>query len=93
MSGANRAVQEERTHTDRRLHVRVLNTDQLRFVTAGPIAAGLCGQLPEDSPDARCRFGRPQDMETGRCPEFGVCAALDVHLPEDLWGARSLPGL
>jgi deoxyribonuclease V len=30
-------------------------------------------------PDARRRFGHPQDMETGECTESGVCAAVDVH--------------
>src|ERR1700722_1039439 len=39
-------------------------------------------------PGARRRFGHPQDMETGRRPDCGVCAAVDVHyLPAG--GARA----
>ncbi len=66
--------------TDRRLHVRVLAVDQLRFVTCW---AACCrpphGRLPEHGPDAWRRFGHPQDMETGGCPACGVCAAVDVQ--------------
>ncbi len=28
------------------------------------------------------RVGHPQDMETGDRPDFGMCAAVDVHYPE-----------
>ena len=37
------------------------------------------GRPPEHGPDAWRRFGHPEDMETGGRPEFGVCAAADVH--------------
>ena len=33
----------------------------------------------QDRPDARRRFGHPQDMEAGGPPDCGVCAAVDVH--------------
>src|SRR5271165_282621 len=35
--------------------------------------------MPEHGPDAWRRFGHPQGMETGGRPEFGLCAAVDVH--------------
>jgi hypothetical protein len=40
-------------------------------------------------PDARRRFGHPQDMDTGECTESGVCAAVDVHYMST-GGARAL---
>ncbi len=38
-----------------------------------------CGQLPEHGSAARRGFGHPEDIETGGRPEFGVCAAVDMH--------------
>jgi Porphobilinogen deaminase, dipyromethane cofactor binding domain len=69
---------------DRRVRVRVLDADQLRFVTAGPLAATRAGGCQNTVPmpgagPASSRLGHPLDMETGRRPEFGVCAAVDVH--------------
>jgi hypothetical protein len=63
-----------------RLHVHVLDADPLRFAICWTDCCGLVrGQRPEDSPDTRRRVGHPQDMETGRCPDWGVCAAVDVR--------------
>jgi deoxyribonuclease V len=44
--------------------------------------------MPEHSPDVRCRFGHAQHMGAGEYPEFGVCAAVDVHYPST-GGARA----
>jgi deoxyribonuclease V len=35
--------------------------------------------MPEHGPDACRGFGHPEDMQTGRRPDGGVCAAVDVH--------------
>jgi deoxyribonuclease V len=65
--------------TERRLHVHVLDADQLRFVTCRTGCCGPMRQLPEHGSDAWRRFGHPQDMDTGGHPDRGVCAAVDVH--------------
>jgi deoxyribonuclease V len=60
--------------------VRVLDADHLRFVTYwARLLRAPHGQLPGHGPDAWRRFGHPQDMNPAGRPEFGVCAAVDVH--------------
>ncbi len=57
----------------------LLGAGQVRFVTCWTLTANPCGQLPEHGSDARRRFGHLEDIETGGRPEFGVCAAVDMH--------------
>jgi hypothetical protein len=58
-----------------RLHVSVLDAGQSRFVTRRTAYYGPAELLPGHGPDARGRLGHPQDMDTGECPDRGVCAA------------------
>ena len=77
---------------DRRLHVRMLDAGQLRFVIGWRFAVDPCGRLPGHGPDAWRGVGHPQDMETGGRLDFGVCAAVDVHYPRTggAWAAAVL---
>jgi hypothetical protein len=62
-----------------RLHVRVLDADQLRFVTRWTTCCGPVRSAARTRSRCPGKVGHPQDMETGRLPEFGLCAAVDVH--------------
>ena len=79
--------QRSEAATDR-LRVRMLDTDQLRFVTRWAACCGPAPGRPEYGPGARPKFGHPQGHGNRPAPDGGVCAVVDVHyLPAG--GARA----